>query len=340
MRHVPIAMVVRRLVAIPVSLVAIATFAFLLLRLTGSDAAAALAGEYASDDAVEQVRTELGLDQGIGSQYLHFLSALLRGDLGTSYYSRTPVLEEILTRLPLDVFVGLAAMLVAVVLGVALGVVAAYTRGRWPDGAVRVLVSALQSIPDYVFALLSILLFFFVLGALPAPTGQLPITVPAPPAVTHVALVDAALAGQWEVVDQAAQQLVLPVLSFGVVLSAAFAKVTRSGFLTALESPQVQYARAMGLSPWYVLRSSFVVTRSAVLTTFAILIGAVLGGGAINQKIFALDGAAAYSVDSIFRVDLPAIQGSVIVFGALTVVAFLVIDIVVLVTDPRVRQKG
>ncbi|MGY1841308.1 MULTISPECIES: ABC transporter permease [unclassified Modestobacter] len=340
MRHVPASTVVKRLVAIPVSVFAIATLTFFLIRATGADAAATLAGEYADADAIAQVRDDLGLNDGIWHQYVQFLSDLVRGDLGTSYFSKGPVTDEIFGRLPLDLVIGLLSLLVAVVLGVAAGSIAAYTRDRWPDGVLRVVVSALQSIPEYVLALVAIFVFFYLLGWLPAPVGQLPIGAVQSPDVTHVALIDSALAGNWISFWQALAQLVLPVLSVGVVLAAAFAKVTRSNFTTVLSSPQVQYAKALGLSPWRVYRSAFSVTRSSVLTTVAIVLGVVLGGGSILQKIFTLDGAAAYSVDSIFRLDLPAIQGTVIVFGSLTVLVFLLIDLVIVLTDPRVRQKG
>lgn len=340
MRHVPIGMLIRRLVAIPVSVFAIATLTFFLIRASGSDAAASIAGEYADAAAIDQVRSSLGLDQGIWTQYGRFLSELIRGDLGVSYYSKSSVTDEILSRLPLDIVTGLLSLIIAVVLGIAMGSVAAYARDRWPDNGIRVVVSALQSIPEYVLALVAVYFLFYVFRILPAPTGQLPVTTTAPPTVTHVALIDAALAGQWGTVGMAAEQLVLPVFSVGVVLAAAFAKVSRSSFTTVLSSPQVQYAKALGLAPWRVYRSAFAVTRSAVLTTVAIVVGVVLGGGAIQQKIFSLNGAAAYGVDSIFRLDLPAIQGVVIVFAGLTVVIFLLIDIVILLTDPRVRQKG
>ena len=338
MSKLNIPMIGRRLVAIPVSIFVIASLAFFLLRLTGGNAASAIAGEYADDAAIERITAELGLDRPLGEQYLDFLGGLVVGDLGLSYYSRVPVMEEIMRRLPLDLFIGILAMIIAVLLGVALGALAAYSRGRVLDNVVRMIVSALQSIPDYVFALLSIFVFFFLLRWAPAPTGQLPaISVP-PPAITNVAAIDALLAGQWSTAGAALAQLALPILSFGIVLAAAFAKVVRSGFIKTLASSQAEYSTAMGLSPLRRLRSIYTVSQTSVFTTVAILMGAILGGGAINQKIFALDGAAAYGVDSIFRMDLPAIQGIVIVFGGVAVIAFLLIDIVILLTDARVRQ--
>lgn len=338
MSKLNVPMIARRLIAIPVSIFVIASLAFFLLRATGGNAASAIAGEYADDAAIARIQAELGLDRPLGEQYFDFLRGLVVGDLGTSYYSHVSVAEEIFRRLPLDLFIGILSMAVAVALGVVLGALAAYTRGRLPDGMVRVVVSALQSIPDYVFALVSIFVFFFLLRWAPAPTGQLPAGVSQPPAITNVAVLDALLSGQWAVAGAALAQMALPILSFGIVLAAAFAKVVRSGFVKTLSSAQAEYSTAMGLSPARRLRSIYVVSQTSVLTTVAILLGAILGGGAINQKIFALDGAAAYGVDSIFRMDLPAIQGIVIVFGGFAVIAFLLIDIVILLTDARVRQ--
>jgi ABC-type dipeptide/oligopeptide/nickel transport system permease component len=332
------AMILRRIVAIPVAIFVIASLAFLLMRATGGNAASALAGEYADDEAIAAIRAELGLDRPLGEQYIDFIVRLAQGDLGISYYSNTPVVDEILRRLPLDLFIGVLAMGIAVVLGVMMGAVAGYFRDRLPDGIVRVIVSTLQSIPDYVFALASIFVFFFLLQSVPAPTGQLPTTVLPPVAVTNVAVIDAMLAGDWRLAGMAAHQMLLPVLSMGIVLSAAFAKVVRTGFISTLASPQSEYSAAMGIAPGRRLRSIYRMSQTAVFTTVAILVGAILGGGAINQKIFALDGAAAYGVDAIFRVDLPAIQGIVIIFGGLAVVAFLLIDIVILLTDARVRN--
>nr|MBF0685643.1 ABC transporter permease [Pseudomonas sp.] len=338
--RVPLKMVAKRLLAIPVSIFVIATLTFFLIRASGSDAAATIAGEYADEAAIETVREQLGLNQGVWTQYAEFVGGLLRGDLGVSYYSKAPVAEDIMARLPLDVTHGVLALVIASILGTAAGAAAAYKQDRWPDSALRIAVSALQSIPDYVFALVAIFVFFFLLGWLPAPIGQVPIGVMPPESVTGVVLIDSVIAGQWETVGAAFRQMLLPVLSIGIVLSAAFAKVVRSSFTTVLGSAQIQYAKACGLTPFRVFRSAFAVSRSAILTTVSIVVGVVLGGGAILQKIFTLDGAAAYSVDAIFRLDLPAIQGTVIVFGSLTVLVFLLVDILILLSDPRVRQRG
>lgn len=333
-------MIIGRLVAIPVSVFVVASLAFWMMRISGASAASAVAGEYASPEAIARTARELGLDRSPWDQYLSFLRGLVRGDLGQSYFTRRAVTEELFNRLPLDAVLGVLAMLVAVIVGVALGAVAAYFRPGWPDHLSRGVVSLLQSVPEFVFALILIYLLFFQLDLLPAPVGQLALTQQAPPVVTGVVVIDAVLAGQWTAFRAAAGQLVLPVLSLGLTLSTVFAKVTRSTLSTVLASPQTEYARALGLPPWRVFASALGFSRTAILTTVAIVSGAVIGGDAIMQKIFSLDGAGAFGVDSIFKMDLPVVQGIVLVFGAATVVLFLVIDILILLLDPRLRTAG
>jgi peptide/nickel transport system permease protein len=333
-------MIAGRLIAIPVSIFAVASLAFWLIRLSSANAAAAVAGEYADPAAIAATKRELGLDRGKWDQYTSFLGNLLHGDLGTSYFTRQPVGQEIFRRLPLDLAVGVLSLIVAAVLGVAIGAVGAYFRSRWPDRLTRAGVSVLQSMPDFVFALVLIYLLFFQVRMLPAPVGQLGLSAKTPAHVTGVAALDAVLAGDWSTFGAAASQLVLPVGGFGLVLSAVFAKVTRSSFGTVLASPQIEYARACGLPPRRVFWSALTVSRTAILTTVAIITGAIVGGEAIIQKIYNLDGAAAFGVDSIFKMDLPVVQGTVLVFGGITVVVFLVIDILILLLDPRVRHKA
>jgi peptide/nickel transport system permease protein len=333
-------MIAGRLIAIPVSLFAVASLAFWMIRISGASAASAVAGEYASPEAIAQTARELGLDRSLWDQYTSFLGGLLRGDLGQSYFTRQPVADELFARLPLDATLGVLALVVAVVAGVGMGALGAYFRAAWPDRLSRGVVTLLQSVPEFVFALVLIYVLFFQLDLLPAPVGQLALSQTAPPTVTGVVLLDALIAGDWTAFQAAAAQLVLPVLSFGLALSAVFAKVSRSTFSAVLSSPQTEYARALGLSPWRIFASALAVSRTAILTTVAIVSGALIGGNAIMEKIFSLDGTAAFGVDSILKLDLPVVQGIVLVFGGITVVLFLLVDILILLLDPRVRAKA
>jgi peptide/nickel transport system permease protein len=340
LERAPLRMLAGRLVAIPVSIFAVVSLAFWLIRLSGSNAAAEIAGAYADAETIAKIEHQLGLDQSLGSQYLSFMRGLVHGDLGVSYFTRQSVSHEIFARLPLDLTIGVLALLVAVVVGVGMGTLGAYYRAQAVDGLLRVIVSFLQSLPDYVFALLLIYGFFYLLGIAPAPIGQLPMRMPAPDGPSGVALLDGMMQGNGDVVWAALRQLALPVFSYGLVLSAVFARVTRMSISQTLASGQVLYARACGLTPWRIFCSVLVTTRTAILTCVAVVTGAIIGGGAILQKIYNLDGAAAFGVDSIFKYDMPVIQGVVIIFSSLSIVAYLLIDIVILLLDPRVVLKS
>jgi peptide/nickel transport system permease protein len=340
LERIPLRMLAGRLVAIPVSVFAVVSLAFWLVRLSGSNAAAEIAGAYADAEAIAKIEHQLGLDQSLVAQYVSFMKGLLQGDLGVSYFTHQPVSHEIFARLPLDLTIGVLSLLVAVVVGVGMGTLGGYYRGQAVDGLVRLIVSVLQSLPDYVFALLLIYGFFYLLGVAPAPIGQLPMRMSAPDGPSGVALLDGLMQGNAEVVWAALRQLALPVFSYGLVLSAVFARVTRMSISQTLASGQVQYARACGLTPWRIFCSVLVTTRTAILTCVAVVTGAIIGGGAILQKIYNLDGAAAFGVDSIFKFDMPVIQGVVIIFASLSIVAYLLIDIVILLLDPRVGQKS
>jgi peptide/nickel transport system permease protein len=340
LERVPLRMLAGRLLAIPVSIFAVVTLAFWLIRLSGANAAAEIGGAYADAQTIAAIEHEMGLDQSLWVQYLSFLKGLLQGEMGASYFTRQPVSHEIFSRLPLDLTIGVLALLVAMVVGVGMGAVGAYYRGRAGDGITRLVVSGLQSLPDYVFALTLIYVFFYLLKIAPAPIGQLPMRMPPPAGPTGVALLDGLGSGDLAVVSAALRQLALPVLSYGLVLSAVFARVTRMSISQTLASGQVMYARACGVTPGRIFWSVLAASRTAILTTVAVVTGAIIGGGAILQKIYNLDGAAAFGVDSIFKFDLPVIQGVVIVFASLSIVAYLLIDIVILLLDPRVRAKS
>ena len=163
----------RRLLAVPLSLVVVATFAFALVALIPGDPAVHILGQFASEDELARLRHELGLSQPLLERYLTFMSDLSRGDLGTSFFSRRPVLEEIGTYLPATVELVLLSTIGAVIIGLVTGGVGAYFRGRWPDRASSGAITLFQSVPDFLLALLLIFFLFYVLRLVPPPVGRL-----------------------------------------------------------------------------------------------------------------------------------------------------------------------
>jgi peptide/nickel transport system permease protein len=331
-------MIALRIVALPVLLFIVATLTFFLVHALPGDPARDIAGAYATPAVLQQIRQQLGIAAPLGTQYTTFLDQLMHGSLGTSYTSHDPVTTDIATRIMPTVELAIAAVLFAVVWGLLLGFIGAWWANRRPDSVVRGVVSIEQAIPDFVAGLVLIFLLTFKTGVLPQPTGQLGLLDTSPPSVTHAALIDALLAGQWPVAWQAFLHLVLPAISLGFVIAAAFARLGRSTMKSALEGPQIEFARACGLRRRQILYYASTVARTPLITLLAMVGGAILGGTAIVENVFSWGGLASWGVDSITHKDVPAVLGFVLVTGAITIVAFLILDIVVLLLDPRVRR--
>ncbi len=330
-------LVVKRLAFFFVAIFAVLSISFLLIALAPGDPARVIAGSLATAEQIDGIRADLGLDQPILQRYGSYISGVFTGDLGNSYFSRQPVITEIADRLPSTLELVLLSVAVAIVFGVILGTIGGYFRGRWPESASRGVASALQAIPDFFFALLLILIFFFYLDIAPAPSGQLDILITPPDRVTGFVPFDALLAGDTAAFTNALSHLVLPVLTLGLVYAGYFAKITRSALAESMQSQQVQFARASGLSEWRTLRYALVQTRSSILTYAGIIFASLFGGAAIVETIFSWNGMGQWALDGILRLDIPVIQGFVLVAGIITLLVYTLLDIVVAWLDPRIN---
>jgi ABC-type dipeptide/oligopeptide/nickel transport system permease component len=329
----------KRLVFIPIGLATVIVLAFMLVNLLPGDPAGVIAGPAATPQDLAATRQRLGLDQPLLTRFGDYIGNLLHGDLGSSFYTSRPITDEIFRFLPATLeLVGLA-LIVAAIVGVALGTVASYWKGRVADRAARFLVTIFQSIPDFFLALLLIYLLFFKLGQAPAPVGQLGLLDTPPDHVTGAVLLDALLAGDLATFRSAVAHAILPVLALGIYYSAYFARSTFATLVPALESKQVEYARACGLSEWRVLGYAFRQARTPILTYAGILLAALIGGAAIVETIFSWGGFGQWAIDSILKLDLPAIQGFIVFAGLGALLVFTALDIIVAVLDPRVRYE-
>lgn len=328
-----------RLLFMLVSLWAIASITFLLVAILPSNPAAAIAGPYATPEQVAQVENSLGLHDPLYQRYFEFLGRTLRGDLGTSVYDGTSINQEIAQLIPSTFELIIASLIIAVPVGIALGAVGAYFHRKFADRASSLLVGILQSIPDFVLAVVLIYLFSAVLKIAPGPEGQLSIISVPPPRVTGMIAVDAILTGKPSLISDALAHLALPALTLGLVIAAVFARISRASLSEALESDQTKFARASGLPEWRVVQYAFLTSRTPVLTYGAIIFGALFGGTAIVETIFNWNGLSQWSVTSMLRTDYPAIQGFVLVAGAITLVVFALLDVLAGFLDPRVRAQ-
>ena len=326
----------RRLLWLPISIFVVGTFAFGLIELMPGDPVLVIAGDHASDERIALIRNELGLDQPLATRYVEFWKNAAVGDLGTSLFTGRSVSGEILRFLPNTVELVAVALIIAATVGLSLGTVGAYFKQRPPDRMIRAVVAIFQSIPDFLFGLLLILVVFFWWGLAPAPVGRLGIAAQMPEGGTGFLLFDSVVSGNWTTVGNLLKHMALPSLALGVVWSAAFAKISRVTMAASLASSQVAFARACGLPERQVLRYAFLTARTPILTYGAILLGGLLGGAAIIETIFSWQGLGQWALVSILNLDVPAIRGFILVSGVIAILVYLVLDLLILILDPRV----
>lgn len=260
-------------------------------------------------EQLEAIRAGLGLDRPIHEQYLAFMGRLLQGDLGLTIRGQQPVLDLILQRLPNTMLLAVAAMAIAVVLGVAMGFFAAYRRGTWLDTLLMVTAIAGISVPHFWLGLVLLFVFAVELAWLP-------------------------VAGQgWS-------SLVLPALTLGLSNAAVVARMTRSSMLEVLGQDFVRTAEAKGLPEALVLHRH--VLRPGlvpIVTMMGLQFTYLLGGAIVVENIFAWNGVGRLAIEAIFQRDYPMIQGFILVFATVVVLVSITLDLVYALLDPRIRRS-
>jgi peptide/nickel transport system permease protein len=303
--------VIRRLLAAVPTLLAISAITFFMGYLAPGDPVEIILGQHANPVAKARVRHELGLDRGPLAQYLAFVSGALRGDLGVSYVTRRPVTQILAEGLPNTAALAVAALAIALVVGVALGVVAAVRQGSWIDKACMVAALAGVSVPAFVLGPLLILLLALRLGWLP-------------------------VAG-WG----GARYMVLPAVVLAGRPSAMIARLTRAQMAEVLRQDYIRTARAKGLSEWQTItRHALRNALTPVLTVAGTSLGYLLSGSFVVESIFTVPGIGAASVESIFRRDYPVIQGTTLLMATGFVLVNLVVDLLYGYLDPRSAATG
>lgn len=321
-----------------VTVAGIVVVVFFIMRVLPGDAAAVRAGPYASEEKLEQIRDQFGLNDPVPVQFVNYVRDAVTGDLGTSIRTGGEVTEELLIRLPASLELAFYSVLLAVVAGVPVGIVAAARRDTWVDRMARVVAVLGSSMAFFWLGLILTFVFFFKLGWFPGPVGRLGITTQPPETVTGFFTVDAAVAGDWGLVWEALTYLALPAVTVGFVLSAPIIKIVRSSMIEVLDSEYVRTARAVGVPRRQVLfRDGFRNAMVPVTTAIGIIFGYMLGGNIIVELIFAWPGVGRYAYEALRVNDLEALQGFVITVGLLYIVLNVVIDLVYSWIDPRIK---
>jgi peptide/nickel transport system permease protein len=331
----------RRLaLAIP-GLAGVVVVTFLLNRALPGDPAAFFAGPAATKQAIEEIRTKLGLDRSLPEQFLYYVRDLGRGDLGVSLTTGQPVVSDLRQRLPASLELTLAGLVIAIGIALPVGVFAATRPNSWIDHVARVMTTTGVSLPVFFTGLLLVYVFYYLLGWAPAPLGRLDAFSSAPRTITGFFTVDALLTGTPATAWAAARQLVLPALTLGIFAMAPIARMTRAAMLGVLSSDFIRTARAAGLSSRTILFTyAFRNAMLPVVTLLGMIFSFLLGANVLVEKVFAWPGIGSYALEALIASDYAPVQGFVLVMATIYVLLNLTIDVVYGIIDPRVRIEG
>ena len=307
----------RRIIATIPILVLVGLITFLLIHLTPGDPAAVVAGENASQEAIEAARHRLGLDQPFLIQFWHWLHGVVTGDLGTSFTSGRPVVELIFDRLPITLSLTVGSTLVGLGIAVPLGVLAAIRRGTWIDRLTIFTTSLGIAAPEFFIGLLLVLVVALNFGWLPA-TGYIPF---------------AEDPLEWFL------RLVLPSVTLGVGVAAELARQVRGAMIDVLSRDYIQTARAKGLSALSIIvKHGLKNAAIPVVTVLGLQIRRLLGGAVIVEQIFAMNGVGSLAVRAVFLRDLPVLLGVALITAVVVLFVNLLVDMSYSYFDPKVRQ--
>ena len=331
--------ILRRVGGLVFVLIGVSIFTFAIAQLVPVDPAGSALGANAREEQIQAYRDQLGLDQPVWEQYGRYMGRLITGDLGKSIRTRRAVEADLRDFVPATIELALAAMLIAILFGIPLGIVAAIRRNTWVDGAARIIALIGGSMPIFYLGLVALSLFWRTLRWLPGP-GRLDAVMTPPTTITGLFTVDAALTGNWLVFINAMQHLILPALVLGYFSTAMLLRMTRSAMLEMLGQDFVRTARAKGLSERvvmsrHVLKNAF----PPILTTIGITFGSMLSGAVLTETVFGWPGLGRYATTSVLNLDLPAVMGVTLVAAIVYPVVNTLVDIGYAVIDPRVRVR-
>jgi ABC-type dipeptide/oligopeptide/nickel transport system permease component len=327
---------IRLAFAIP-QLFGIALVAFLLLKLIPGDPVPMMLGPLATQEAVDKMRAEMGLDRPLPIQLLAYLGRLMQGDLGRSWQTTNTVAADLLQRLPATLELVTLSLVVSIAIGMPLGLFA----GRRPSGfAARfadVFSTGAGALPDFWLALVLIFIFYSVLNCVPPPLGRLDFAVLPPARITGSYVVDALFAGDFSTFKAAAAQLILPVATLGLIYSVPILGMTRATVERLNDSDFIRFAEAKGLHParvsWHALRNAM----PSVVTVIGVLYGTLVGSVVLVEVVFAWGGVGQYAVSAVLNADINASLGFILAAAVISLGVHLIVDFIGLALDPRLR---
>jgi peptide/nickel transport system permease protein len=332
--------IARRLLLLIPILLGVTIITFILTRAVPGDPIDRMVSPLASQDTRQQLIHTYGLDQPMWRQYFSYVDRLLHFDFGTSFTTSHPVLDDLTSRFSATLELTSYAMILALALGLSLGVVAAVRRNSAVDHIARLVSVTGVAIPNFWLALVLIYLFFYLSHIMSAPTGRIDPLINPPQQITGFYTIDALVTGNWSALSSAVGALIVPVIVLAFPAMAPIARVTRSSMIEALDSDYTRAARSLGIAErTVVLRYCLKNALLPVITYAGIVYGFLLGGSVLVENIFAWPGLGLYAFNAISSADYPAVQGFILYATTVYIIIFLLLDIVYVFLDPRIRYE-
>lgn len=328
-----------RLLTFVPTFLGVTLISFAFIRVLPGDPIIAMAGERGvSDERYAELQEQFGFDRPLIVQFWDYFTGVLQGDLGQSFVTRKPVWDEFFTLFPATLELSTCAIILAIVLGLPAGVIAATHRGKLFD---RLLMSSAlvgYSMPIFWWALLLIIVFSGNLGLTPV-SGRIDLLYYFPN-VTGFMLIDSLISGQSGAFGSAVKHLILPSVVLATIPLAVIARQTRSAMLEVLSEDYIRTAKAKGLAPrrvngLHALRNAMI----PVITVIGLMVGTLLAGAILTETIFSWPGIGKWMVDSIFRRDYPVVQGGLLLVAVMVMVVNLIVDLLYGLINPKIRKR-
>lgn len=330
---------VKRLAAILLVLLGVATITFFVTRLLGNPVYL-LVGQQVNKEIIDNLMHQMGLDRPMPEQYLRYLDAVIHGDFGISRVTQRPVLVEIQLRLPATLELVTAAMVLIVLGGITLGVISAARPGGIGDRVGSFITRLGISIPDFWIGLILVFVFYYLLNWAPAPLGRLSADVAGPAKLTGLLVLDSLAARNWAALGSAVGHLALPAITLALVASPSTIQITRNTLIQILSSDYIRTARAYGMPARTIyLRYALKNIIVPVITMLAMTFGFLMSSTVLVETVFNWPGVGLYAVNSMHQLDYEPILGVVFLSALFYALAYLVADLVTFAIDPRIAAQ-
>jgi len=328
----------RRIFSLIPVLLGMTLVVFAIIHAIPGDPAQVILGQRATEHAIAEVTKQLGLDKPWYIQYFDYLNNLIHGDLGNSLRTRGPINEEIWPYLTATAELTIVAMVIAIIIGVNAGIISAWFSKSWFDYVAMVLALIGVSMPIFWLGLMEQWVFSIELDWLPT-TGRENVRDPIT-AITNFYLIDTLMQGRMDHFIAAIKHLVMPSIALATIPMAIIARMTRATMLEVMKSDYIRTARAKGLRMfWVVYKHSLKNAIIPVLTVIGLQTGLLLGGAILTETIFSWPGIGRYLYDAITFRDYPVIQSGILIIAAIFVLINLIVDLLYVLVDPRIKYS-